>query len=137
MNRFDVMDPGVGHVDMLGNLVLLRTDLRASLDAHNWALVPKAGRFVAHFLRTGCGNACADLHNVPATLPPRTPPEFLYARFAHAILGMTHDNRQLAPVAGGPAEHRFADRGSAPDASSDSDSDGSAGPDPDAAVADC
>lgn len=66
------------------NLLFLRTDIHMQLDSGNLVFVPKAGTSRVHFL-TETRQYGPMLHN-RATEQFRIAPEFLYARFAWAVL---------------------------------------------------
>ncbi|KAM5535253.1 hypothetical protein V8D89_011059 [Ganoderma adspersum] len=84
-------------IDHPSNGILLRADVRLCFDAHGFVFYPgsdPAGdpRFVAYFLQ-GEYKSLPDLfHRRPATIHPDIPVQFLYARFAYAIINLPREN---------------------------------------------
>ena len=73
----------MGVVDAIGNGITMRSDFHNLLDYLYIVFVPGATQYVVRFLRP-CGPQ--PHHGAPATLHPRVRNEFLYARFAHAMI---------------------------------------------------
>ncbi|KAI1784333.1 hypothetical protein LXA43DRAFT_226566 [Ganoderma leucocontextum] len=73
------------------NGILLRADVHLCLDAYGFIFYPDNDpaddqRFVACFVRGGYSYMADLFHRRPVTIDPEIPVEFLYARFAYAII---------------------------------------------------
>ncbi|KAI1791925.1 hypothetical protein LXA43DRAFT_368484 [Ganoderma leucocontextum] len=82
--------PAVGP-DHPANGILLRGDVQLCLDSHGFLLYPDNNpaddqRFVAYFVRWGYPYLSDLFHRRPVTIDPEIPVEFLYVRFAYAII---------------------------------------------------
>ncbi|KAI1506156.1 hypothetical protein F5X99DRAFT_125831 [Biscogniauxia marginata] len=89
---------GVHHdVDQSINKIDLRSDIRKAFDDHWFTVVPKAGSYAVHLLvatKISTREFAEHFHNRPVLqqaptttgLPRDVPREFLYARFARAVL---------------------------------------------------
>ncbi|KAM0809738.1 putative HNH nuclease domain-containing protein [Seiridium cardinale] len=81
------------NIDEAANKIDLRDDLHHAFDDHMFAIVPKQGRRVVHVLSAPTLSKleyAAEFHNRPifesAPTIRDSPPEFLFARFARAVL---------------------------------------------------
>ncbi|KAI0401064.1 hypothetical protein F4802DRAFT_581677 [Xylaria palmicola] len=86
-------------IDQSANKINLRNDIHAAFDDHWFTIVPKLGSYAIHVLsatKISTREFSTHFHNLPvlqqSEQPPATgipidiPPEFLYARFARAVL---------------------------------------------------
>ncbi|KAF2963305.1 hypothetical protein GQX73_g10262 [Xylaria multiplex] len=103
-------------IDQSANKVNLRNDIHAAFDNHWFAIVPKSGSYAIHVLSAielSTREFAIQFHNLPvlqqlqqipaADTPTIIPPEFLYARFARAILLLSKPF-----IAQSPASRRIA-----------------------------
>ncbi|KAI1154765.1 hypothetical protein F4825DRAFT_145323 [Nemania diffusa] len=103
-------------IDQSANKINLRNDIHAAFGNHWFVIVPKNGSYAIHVLSTieiSPREFSAQYHNIPvlqqlqqiptADIPTNIPPEFLYARFARAILLLSKPF-----VAQSPASRRVA-----------------------------
>ena len=94
--------PGIHHP---ANGVLLRADVRMCFDAHSFVFYPDTDndraddrRFVAYIVQGGYADMPELLHRRPATIHPDVLVEFVYARFAYAIINLPRRNAFFASV---------------------------------------
>ncbi|KAL9124002.1 MAG: hypothetical protein Q9217_006625 [Psora testacea] len=78
------------------NTFALREDIHTCFDTAAFAIVPKLGFWVSYFILLTCNKGNA-YHNTKMTLAPEIPGEFLFARFAWAILNQVKDFIQYGP----------------------------------------
>ncbi|KAI1791922.1 hypothetical protein LXA43DRAFT_1008482 [Ganoderma leucocontextum] len=76
-------------VNCPSNGILLRADVYKCLDSYNFVFYPSGdGTFVAYFVRKLCAYLPELLHRRVMTIHSDVPAEFLYARFALAIINL-------------------------------------------------
>ncbi|KAI1784332.1 hypothetical protein LXA43DRAFT_1101509 [Ganoderma leucocontextum] len=87
-------------VNCPSNGILLRADVYKCLDSYNFIFYPSGdGTFVAYFVRKLCAYLPELLHRRVMTIHSDVPAEFLYARFALAIINLPRpDNIRLDAV---------------------------------------
>ncbi|GAP91598.1 hypothetical protein SAMD00023353_6400550 [Rosellinia necatrix] len=89
-----------GHVNQRHNKVALRHDLRLAFDTHLFAIVPKNNDYVVHQLHaaeTSTREFASAYHNYKVAQQDVIP-EFLFARFARAILMLIKPFIAQAPI---------------------------------------
>ncbi|CCG82270.1 protein of unknown function [Taphrina deformans PYCC 5710] len=70
--------------DDVANSLLMRTDIHRAFDQARFCIVPKEGRWVAHFLEKTV-HLASQYHNRPLPVPSNVAPQFFLARLAWAI----------------------------------------------------
>ena len=87
-------------IDQPANAILLREDVRTCFDADAFVFYPAGGAggdgtggddasmFMAYFVKGGYQYLRDAFHRRRVAIPPDVPVEFLYARFAYAIVSM-------------------------------------------------
>ena len=82
-------------IDSPANGILLRADVRLCLGEHGFIFYPdpdNAQKFVAYFVRRGFSDFPDLFHWRQVTIHPEISTQYLYARFACAIINLPRDN---------------------------------------------
>jgi hypothetical protein len=85
---------GSGNIRSMSNAILLRADVRVMFDDHAWAIVPCGDRWSSYVLKPGKKDPqmLRRYHNIEMGPITGVPREFLFARFAYAVLESTNFN---------------------------------------------